>query len=225
MEKHLLNVPEHMRRLGLAALAHANWHSNYISPDNAWWAELSVLQAAHAAEILIKARIAEEHPLLIFEHLPRPTSETTGGLSFDRLIESGRTVQFKDLPDRLWATTGLTIPNLDQFLRFGALRNSIQHFAVPDSVASLHTLHFIYRVIDPFINQCWGLFAVDFNEDHEPHQYLIEGLVRRGIPFLVSPESTKCLTFADIEWPEGHDAFKNEMLARFTAATAAKVGN
>ena len=37
---------------------------------NDHWPELSVLQAAHAAEFLVKARIAEEHPLLVFERLP-----------------------------------------------------------------------------------------------------------------------------------------------------------
>ena len=64
MDNHLRAVHKHMRHLGLAALAHANWHANFHSFENDWWPELSVLQAAHAAEILIKARIAQQHPLL-----------------------------------------------------------------------------------------------------------------------------------------------------------------
>lgn len=59
------NVHEHMRGLGLGALAHANWHANRKSLENKYWSELSVLQASHAGELLIKARIAQEHPLLI----------------------------------------------------------------------------------------------------------------------------------------------------------------
>jgi hypothetical protein len=81
-----------MLGLGLGALAHANWHANYFSPDNDWWPQLSVLQAAHAAEILIKARIAEEHPLLIFERLPR--AEDQGPLSLRQVIEQARTFPF-----------------------------------------------------------------------------------------------------------------------------------
>jgi hypothetical protein len=99
-----------MLGLGLGALAHANWHANYHSFENDWWSELSVLQAAHAAEILIKARIAQQHPLLIFEHLPKPPAVKTR-LSLEHLLEQGRTYQYSELPDRLWAATGIMIPN------------------------------------------------------------------------------------------------------------------
>ncbi len=63
----LKNVANNMLELGLGALTHANRHAAYQDPVNDKWGELSVLQAAHAAEILIKARIAQEHPLLIME--------------------------------------------------------------------------------------------------------------------------------------------------------------
>lgn len=71
MNNELRNVAENMRELGLGALTHANRHAAYQDIVNDKWAELSVLQAAHAAEILIKAKIAEEHPLLIFEKFPK----------------------------------------------------------------------------------------------------------------------------------------------------------
>src|SRR5262245_53326376 len=184
MEQKLAEVHQHMRGLGLGALAHANWHANYYSEDNKWWVELSVLQAAHAAEILIKARIAQEHPLLIFDQLPKATSDSTARLSLEHLIELGRTYQFSDLPDRLWAVTGVLLPNLARFQSFGRLRNTIQHFSAPSGVdIGDETVRFIYEVIDPFINECWGLYVIDFNEDHEPYVYLVEGLVRRGVRF------------------------------------------
>jgi hypothetical protein len=71
MKTDLKDVQHHMLGLALGALAHANWHAGFHSWDNEYWAELSILQAAHAAEILIKARISQEHPLLIFEQTPR----------------------------------------------------------------------------------------------------------------------------------------------------------
>ena len=75
MNNELRNVAENMRELGLGALTHANRHAAYQDIVNDKWAELSVLQAAHAAEILIKAKIAEEHPLLIFEKFPKITDD------------------------------------------------------------------------------------------------------------------------------------------------------
>jgi hypothetical protein len=214
----LKKIHEHMLGLALGALAHANWHANYSSPDNDYWNELSVLQAVHASEILIKARIAQEHPLLIFEHLPKgATGEKL--LSLSRLIEEGRTFQYADLPDRLWAATGIRLPGLARYRAFGRLRNAIQHFTVPDTVdVADETIRFIYEVIDPFINQCWGLFAVDFNEDHEPYVYLLAGLIRRGIYFLVSPESIDDEEYIKKNWPKGDQAYRKEMEKRFAAA-------
>lgn len=188
----LRGVSEHMRELGRGALMHANGHANYAHVDNPYWPELSVLQAAHAAEIFIKARIAQEHPLLIFESIPKAKKSKSPLLSFEQLIEEGRTIQYAELPDRLWAATGMRLPNLTVFERFGRLRNSVQHFAAPEGRdLSNDTLEFIFGVIDPFIHECWGLFAIDHNEDVDPHVYLIEGLVRREIYFLVSPGAAK----------------------------------
>ncbi|MHB1418062.1 MAG: hypothetical protein ACYCX4_00515 [Bacillota bacterium] len=101
-----------MRDLGLGALAHANRHAAYTA-ENARWPELSVLQAAHAAELLIKARIAQEHPLLIFEQIPRSTKVVGNQLNIEDLFKQGKTIQWAELPERLWAATGILIPKRD----------------------------------------------------------------------------------------------------------------
>jgi hypothetical protein len=223
METELKEVHEHMLRLGLGALAHANWHSNFDNYENHFWPELSVLQAAHAAEILIKARIAQEHPLLIFEQLPKLDNSTQALLSIDQLMENGRTYQYADLPGRLWATTGIRIPNLQKFQSFGRLRNTIQHFASPNKNCSFEAVNFIYEVIDPFINQCWGLFAVDYIDwdyDDVEKGYLVEGLIRSGVRFLISGKLAREIADGDFEWPEGDDAYKQEMEARFEASVS-----
>lgn len=75
-----------MRDLGLGALAHANRQAPYYG-DNPSWPDLAVLQAAHAAALLIKARIAQEHPLLIFEHLPRSTQAVGAHLDLADLLQ------------------------------------------------------------------------------------------------------------------------------------------
>lgn len=219
MNQDLKNTYKHMRELGLAALAHANWHANYLSFENHMWSQLSVLQAAHAAEILIKARIAQEHPLLIFETLPKSSKNQAGKLDFLHLVEGAKTIQYSELPDRLWATTGIKIKSLEIFKQFGNLRNCIQHFANPvGKDCSVETIKFIYDVIDPFINECWQLYAVDYNEDTEQYLYLISSLITRNVDFLVPPKVLQdCLTHIQLQW--GPDqAYKTRMVKRFSEA-------
>jgi hypothetical protein len=217
MNPNLKNVSGYMYGLGLGALKHSIWHSHYSSFENEYWPEMSVLQASHAAEILIKAKIAEEHPLLIFEQVPRSTQIQDEYLDFEHLIDKAKTIQYNELPERLWAATGLKITNLDAFKKFGSLRNNIQHFAAPRGVdCSLETMKFIFEVVDPFINKCWGLFAIDYNEDSEPYEYLFDRLIRNEIKFLVSPESAK-----DFQWIESwttNKSYRVEMEKRFKEA-------
>ena len=223
MNSELERVSEHMLTLGLGALAHANLHANFASDQNNSWPELSVLQAAHAAEILIKARIAQEHPLLIFEKFPISKKATDNFLELKHLFEGGTTIQYKDLPERLWATTGIKLEKLEleKYQAFGKLRNSIQHFAPPQEVDFCgKTIDFIYEVIDPFINKCWGLYAIDYNEDALAERiFLIEGLIDRGIKFLVSPNSVDCCGGdMDFEWPKNNPGYEQEMRLRFAIA-------
>jgi hypothetical protein len=207
-----------MMRLGRGALSHANWHANYTSVDNDLWPQLSVLQAAHAAEILIKARIAEEHPLLIFETWPRPSADGAD-LSLETLLESGRTIAFSELPARLWATTGIRLSGGERYRSFLRLRNAIQHFTYPTTVdVAAEALRFIYEVIDPFINDCWGLYAIDHNEDHEPYVYLVGGLLNREIPFLVSPDSVPAFAYCETDWPTKNASYCDLMRSRLAAA-------
>ena len=223
MNPRLSAVFEHMRDLGLGALAHANGHANYTSFDNDKWPELSVLQAAHAAEILIKARIAQEHPLLIFEQLPRSTQINGDMLEIRHLVEKAKTIQYVELPDHLWAVTGIYLDNVEKYQAFGRIRNAIQHFVPPPNIDySLKTIEFIFGVIDPFINKCWGLYAIDYNEDTEPYEYIIENLIQSNITFLVSPDLVDYHNFDDFNWPEKPPKYRLEMEKRFEIAKLQK---
>jgi len=199
----LNGIWEHIRDLGLGALTHANRHAAYAAMENPRWPELSVVQAAHAAELLVKARIAQEHPLLIFEQLPRFTQASNATLELEDPFKLGRTVQWNELPDRLWASTGISLHNKEVFDSFGKLRNGIQHFGPPpDRDAGEETLRFIFGVIDPFINRCWELFAIDYDEDYEPYAYFVQALVSREIPFLVSPAAAREFDIWDVDWSQ-----------------------
>lgn len=187
------DVHINMKQLGLGALAHANRHAIYRDDyANDKWGELSVLQAAHAAEILIKAKIAEEHPLLLITQYPQISNDD---LSInDLLLKDTHSIEWHELNHYLWATCGMKIPNFTVFKDFGKLRNGIQHLGMrPSDISpSLATLKFIYSVIDPFINDCWRLYAIDYDEEYDPYIYMLPTLIYYEIPFLVSSEAVKC---------------------------------
>lgn len=221
MNEALVGVWEHMRDLGLGALAHANRHAAYFGMENDRWPELSVLQAAHAAELLFKARIAEEHPLLVFDQLPKSSAIPGVALTLQALLEHGRTVQWADIPERLWVTTGLSIPSRTRFESFGRLRNAIQHFTAPQGLdLAEETLQFVFDVIDPFIQACWGLFAIDFDEDYEPYLYFVQSLVHREIPFLVSSKAASTFKDWDVEWSTVSDEYRSAILKKVESALA-----
>jgi hypothetical protein len=221
MNPELRGIWEHMRDVGLGALAHANRHAAYVAMENGRWPELAVLQAAHAAELLIKARIAQEHPLLIFDQLPKASQAAGTHLDLPDLFKQGRTVQWSDLPDRLWASTGITLPDKALWDHFGKLRNGIQHFGPAASGdPGGDALRFVFSVIDPFIHEWWGLFAVDYDEDDDPYIYFVTALVGREIPFLVSPEAAERFDDWSVEWDKATDEYALLMHARVTTANA-----
>lgn len=200
MREQLEHVSSHMRGLGLGALSHANWHATHMHFENPYWSELSVLQAVHACEILIKARIAQEHPLLIFETLPKPE-----GLSVEQLIEKGRTYQYSDLPARLFYATGIKIPAIETYKKAGTARNSIQHFVgkTGENYSKI-ALELIYEVIDPFINDCWQIHAIEYIQEYDEMEDVIDSLVRHGIIFTLPLNIGHILNHIDLDrlaWP------------------------
>jgi hypothetical protein len=66
----LRGIPDRILALATGALAQANTHAAFADPGNEHWPQMSVLNAAHAGELFLKAIIATEHPLLIFKDLP-----------------------------------------------------------------------------------------------------------------------------------------------------------
>lgn len=202
MDNSFKNVYQNMLDLGLGALTHANRHAAYCNDEaNDKWGELSVLQAAHAAEILVKARIAQEHPLLIFKDLPSVSNQES--LTLKKLSREGKTIDWSDLPKVFKTITGCNFTNEKLFKNFGYTRNSLQHFGYYinqlETSPSLETLRFIYSFIDPFINEHWGLFAIDYDEDYDSYENLPNILIGYEIEFLVSPCSAE---YAQI-WMEG----------------------
>lgn len=151
---------------------------------------MCVVHAAHAAEILLKARIAQEHPLLIFYKLPQ-SNPSKDALTLIDLLEGGRTLSYEELPNQLWATTGIKIERLKQYREFGRLRNQIIHFSMTNAKAlDMLTLSYSLEVLDPLVESFWERSVIDFikNDPHPPyadifHSGIFEDLIKqRGFP-------------------------------------------
>ena len=130
----------------------------------------------------------------------------------------GRTYQWGDLPERLWACAGVTLPDTDAFLTFGQLRNRLQHLGVaPEVDAARSTMEFVFGVLDPFIHESFGLYAVDHDEDCERYLYLVGALVQHEIPFLVSPMAAECWKDWDVDWSASSEGYRDKLLAQIRA--------
>lgn len=187
MHEALKHIPERIVGLAEGSLALANMHAVFSDPGTEYWGRLCILSAAHAGELFIKAIIAQEHPLLIFRDVFSVADPTSANLSIERLVERGRTYDFKDLPRLLWVTTGQRIPDMQSFDEIQRTRNAIQHFCAPEptDLRSL-ALEFIYNNIDSLIYENFGLCAIDYHEDHSiGYDYVVSRIVRQELLFSI----------------------------------------
>ncbi|EHY0954987.1 hypothetical protein NMT15_003578 [Vibrio cholerae] len=184
MNPELKNISDHIHYMGIGVLSQAQRNSMYTSYGYDSLLDegvYGVLQAAHAAELIIKAAIAEQHPLLIFSSLPKSKKGDDSFLSLSDLFESGKTIQYSELPEKLWAATGYKIEEIGLFNSFGKLRNCIQHFATPDIDLRTETSRFIYLVIDPILEHFWGEYAVEYVDLESYQDDVFEILNSRGL--------------------------------------------
>lgn len=161
-----------------------------MDPGNEHWDKMSVLNAAHAGELFLKALIAKEHPLLIFKDLFGLDDKQSDFLDIDHLLKNGRTHDFEKLPQVLWAVNGIRLPDMDSFDRLRRARNAVQHFCAPDDVnLGAIALEFIYRNIDPLIHDNFGIYAIEHHEDHSvSYDYVVQCLMGLGLKFSVPPD-------------------------------------
>ena len=187
MNPALEQIPSRILGLATGALAQANHHAVFADPGNEHWDFISVLNTAHAGELFLKAIIAKQHPLLIFKDVPGLDDSRSTSLDIDTLLKRGRTHDFEKLPQVLWATTGLRIPDMDCYERLRKARNAIQHFCAPDEEDfRALSLKFIYKNIDPLIAKEFGLVAIEFHEDHSVgYDYVVLQILRAGLKFTV----------------------------------------
>lgn len=188
MHEALKAIPARILDVATGALIQANHHAVFHDPGMDHWTDISILNAATAGELFLKAIVAKEHPLLIFRDLFQLDDPLNDDLTIEHVIQRGRTYNFEQLPKLLWVATGERLPDLDSFNRLRQARNAIQHFCSPADAGDLRhlALSFIYRNIDPLINRHFGLCAVEYHEDTSiGYDHIVACVVRNELLFSV----------------------------------------
>ena len=177
MDNELRAVSKHMSEFAGALFGHAMWHSIMTGMGSTPRSEVfGLIHVAHGGELLLKAAIAKEHPLLIFSKTPSPDQFGSPRLTFEALVHGGRTITYKDLPNTLWAATGYRLPDIDTYNRIGDLRNAIQHFAVQQANYRCEVLSYICQVAEPVFQHFWdvGVFRVIVDGWSDQDSYLFD---------------------------------------------------
>ena len=185
MHESLAGIEQKMFALSVASLAQAQTNTMFWEPDWKGRDLLAPILVAHSGELLIKAIIAREHPLLIFKNLFETSKSEDIEVDLTRLLEKGQTHDFSKLPALLKATVGESVPNLASFERIRVLRNQIQHFSAPqDAQIQRIVVEFIYENIDPLLNQYFDSHACEHHHDTSI-DYIVAYLVRSETRFSI----------------------------------------
>ncbi len=186
MHKTLEEIPARILEAAIGSLKQVNKHAVFAGPGAEYWDSISILNAATAGELFIKAIIAKEHPLLIFKDLPKLDTPNNQELNIQQIIEKGKSYTFSELPNLLSVTTGETLPDPELYNELKNVRNTIQHFCIPDhNDLSKLSLEFIYKNIAPLIDKHFGINAIDIYENGDEVDYLVGCLISHEIDFSI----------------------------------------
>jgi hypothetical protein len=97
MHAEIRDISDRILNVAIGALTQANQHAVYHDPGMDHWSQMSVLNAALAGELFLKAIIAKEHPLLIFRDLFQLDDPGNQDLKIEHVIEKGKTYNFEHL--------------------------------------------------------------------------------------------------------------------------------
>src|SRR5262249_7405135 len=97
-------------------------------------------------------------------------------LTIAELFQYGKTIQYDQLPEVLWAATGIRIEKVQQYQEFGKLRNMIIHFAVPNVDYGEAAFKFLFEIMEPLVRQFWGETIVPYAAVWDEYVWEEDGL-------------------------------------------------
>jgi len=160
-------IASQMRDFGLSMVAKGIVNATYSETGEPYSHAMGLVQVANGFEILIKSKIVEEHPLLVFIKVPKETNLSDGNIKMVDLLEHGQTIMYSELPERLWATTGYKIQPIELYNKFGRVRNQIIHFAIPEISLSDFTLEFSFKIIEKAVNFWWDTTILEYAQEYD----------------------------------------------------------
>lgn len=192
-------LAEHMKDFGLHMVGKGIVNATFSECYNPYAHAMSIVHIAHGAEILFKARIVEQNPLLIFSNYPKWSQSKKEQIDFIALLETEHTIKFSALPKILSVEIGYDIDNSNLFTEFGKLRNEIVHLKVPHLELNDLALNFTFRVIERAVNDWWDktIFNYAVNYDEVYLEYAFEQLHRLDIKTKYSIDDNFNLTKHD----------------------------
>ena len=181
--KNKTKIAHQMRDLGLHMVGKGAVNATFSEHAAPYSHAMAIVHVAHGFEILIKSKIVEEHPFLIFSKIPTESKIQGDKIHFEDLLAHGQTINYSELPHRLWATTGYKMSNPDFFQEFGKIRNQIIHFSVPNIELSEIALKFVYEVIEKTVNDWWDVSVLEYACEYDDGylEYVFEQLQRLNI--------------------------------------------
>lgn len=187
----LRQMPEQIFNLGLSALSEMNYKCTFGSGPGAdldHYDYYCAIHAMHAAELLLKAIIALEHPLLIFSNTEKISNpnDGTNDLSIERLLEKGITHDASKIPTILWAACDKTF-DITNFEKIRKYRNKIQHFSVPDNEKNVKgdCLRLLHEDIGRILKDTIGINTIYYIPDEDQWDYFFAALIRYEIKFVM----------------------------------------
>lgn len=94
-------IASQMRDFGLSMVAKGVVNATYSEAGEPYSHAMGLVQVANGFEILIKSKIVEEHPLLVFNKIPKEANLVDRNIKMEDLIEHGQTIMYSELLDRL----------------------------------------------------------------------------------------------------------------------------
>ena len=82
-----------------------------------------------------------------------------------RMLNDEKTIKYSNLPNKLLVATGYKLYNLEGFLKFGKVRNSLIHTGIEpklDRDYSLETIKFCFEIDNPLVEYFWHETLFDF---------------------------------------------------------------
>ena len=157
----LQNVPRKMRLTGM--LLFRDGFLEACNGENF----LCVVHVAQSAEILLKARIAQENLISIFSNPSEINLKNNNltQLEWLELVENQHTLKYWQLPGKLLETVGINIKRerIEQYQKFGKLRNAIVHLGSSrEQKLDKITIRYSLQLLDPLVESFWGRSVFDF---------------------------------------------------------------